>query len=386
VQIEQEGFEISEARLGKATWNLETPAVTDLLTKIRSNGIPLKEFAKLKPLYGIKTGFNEAFLIPEETRNRLVVEDPSSEQIVRPYLRGQDIGRWIPEWQRLWMIFTRRGTDINQYPAVKNYLLTFKEQLTPKPSDWSGVLWPGRKAGNYKWFEVQDPVSYWQEFLRPKLCIQRIAFHSRIAQDDSGMLLNDAAIILPTTDQWILACLNSPAMWFFSFRFFPHKKDEALAMDIPYVERLPIPRPTALAAETANRLVSQVIAAQKKLQSCRASLLDWLRVEYAIEKPSNKLLAATDLDSDTWVAEVKRIRGKKQPLSSAGLHALRDEYTRTIEPARALAAETLNLERTLSDLVNQAYALTPAEIALMWQTAPPRMPIPQPFLSSRMPE
>ena len=47
-------------------------------------------------------------------------------------------------------------------------------------------------------------------------------------------------------------------------------------------------------------------------------------------------------------------------------------------PARARAAETLNLERTFSDLVNQAYALTPAEIALMWQTAPPRMPIPRP--------
>jgi hypothetical protein len=97
-------------------------------------------------------------------------------------------------------------------------------------------------------------------------------------------------------------------------------------------------------------------------------------VEYAIERPSNKLLAATDLDSDTWVAEVKRIRGKKQPLTAAGVHALRDEYTRTIEPARTLAAETLTLERTLSDLVNQAYALTPAEIALMWQTAPPHMP------------
>jgi hypothetical protein len=73
---------------------------------------------------------------------------------------------------------------------------------------------------------------------------------------------------------------------------------------------------------------------------------------------------------------VQRIHGKKQPLSSAGLHALRDEYTRTIEPASARAAETLTFERTLSDLVNQAYALTPAEIALMWQTAPPRMPIP----------
>jgi hypothetical protein len=49
---------------------------------------------------------------------------------------------------------------------------------------------------------------------------------------------------------------------------------------------------------------------------------------------------------------------------------LRDEYTRSIEPARARAAETLKLERTLNDLVNQAYTLTPAEIALMWQAAP----------------
>jgi hypothetical protein len=51
-------------------------------------------------------------------------------------------------------------------------------------------------------------------------------------------------------------------------------------------------------------------------------LLDWLRVEYGIAKPSNKLLALTELDSNTWVSEVKRIRGKKQRLSSAGLHAL----------------------------------------------------------------
>ena len=109
-------------------------------------------------------------------------------------------------------------------------------------------------------------------------------------------------------------------------------------------------------------------------------MLDWLRVEYAIAKPSNKLLAATALDSDTWVAEVKRIRGKKQPLTAAGVHGLRDEYTRTIETAHALAAETLKLERTLSELVNQAYALTPAEIGLLWKTVPPRMPIPLPVV------
>ena len=59
-------------------------------------------------------------------------------------------------------------------------------------------------------------------------------------------------------------------------------------------------------------------------------------------------------------------------------HAVRDEYTRTIVPARALAAETLTLERTLSDLVNEACALTQAEVELMWRMAPPRMPIPTP--------
>ena len=57
---------------------------------------------------------------------------------------------------------------------------------------------------------------------------------------------------------------------------------------------------------------------------------------------------------------------------------MREEYTRTIAPARALAAETLNLKRTLSDLVNQAYALTPAEIELVWKAVPPRMPVPSP--------
>ena len=82
-----------------------------------------------------------------------------------------------------------------------------------------------------------------------------------------------------------------------------------------------------------------------------------------------------------YCEKVKRIRGKKQPLTATGVHALREEYICTIAPARALAAETLALERTLSDLINQAYALTPAEIALMWQTAPPRMPIPRPTTS-----
>ena len=70
--------------------------------------------------------------------------------------------------------------------------------------------------------------------------------------------------------------------------------------------------------------------------------------------------------------KAKRVMRGKMP--AAALKSLRDEHARTIEPARAQAAEALQLERQLSDLVNEAYGLTPDEVAVLWQTAPPRMP------------
>jgi hypothetical protein len=73
------------------------------------------------------------------------------------------------------------------------------------------------------------------------------------------------------------------------------------------------------------------------------------------------------------------------PLSAAGPANLRAEYARSIEPARALAAEALSLEIQVSDLVNEAYGLTPDEVALFWQTAPPRMPIASPATRRREP-
>ena len=64
---------------------------------------------------------------------------------------------------------------------------------------------------------------------------------------------------------------------------------------------------------------------------------------------------------------------------------MRNEDTRTIAPVRALAAETLNLERVLSAMISQAHGLTAAEIELVWQTAPPRMAIPPPAGSRLLP-
>ena len=68
-------------------------------------------------------------------------------------------------------------------------------------------------------------------------------------------------------------------------------------------------------------------------------MLDWLKVEHEIAQPNTKLENPIDLDSDALIAEVKKLRGKKKPLSLAGLRSLREEHERTIVPAQALARE-----------------------------------------------
>ena len=72
--------------------------------------------------------------------------------------------------------------------------------------------------------------------------------------------------------------------------------------------------------------VRRLIENASRQQQAQRTLLEWPRVEYAIEKPSNKLLAVAELDSDNRVGEEKRIRGKKRPLTATGVHALPDEY------------------------------------------------------------
>jgi hypothetical protein len=62
-------------------------------------------------------------------------------------------------------------------------------------------------------------------------------------------------------------------------------------------------------------------------------------------------------------------------LSPAGLRALRDGYAEQAAPAQQGRAEALRLERRLAELVNAAYGVTPEDVALMWESAPPRMPV-----------
>ena len=81
---------------------------------------------------------------------------------------------------------------------------------------------------------------------------------------------------------------------------------------------------------------------------------------------------------NSLIGEVKKLRGKKAPLTVADMKRLKQEHAASIVPLQALEREADGLERQVSDLVNEAFGLTPEDVRLMWETAPPRMPLAAP--------
>lgn len=111
------------------------------------------------------------------------------------------------------MIFTRRGINIKQYPAIERYLETFKTQLKPKPKEWNEKKdgkWKGRKPGSYQWFEIQDSIDYFEEFDKPKIILPDISPRGNFTFDCEGKYYSvNTTYIIPTDDKYLLGILNS---------------------------------------------------------------------------------------------------------------------------------------------------------------------------------
>lgn len=376
--VRKYGHSAPQARFTAAPWSLEASDVDDLMVKIKRAGAPLAEFVGVKPYRGVLTGLNEAFLIDMSTKERLVREDPRSAEIIKPYLRGQDIKRWLPEWDGLWMI-AAKSSENQHWPwsnakdeAERIFAQTFSSLYTHlKP--FENQLRMRQDKGRY-WWELRS-CAYYDVFEQPKLMYQEIQFHPSYCFNTSGFYSNNKAFVLPTADHYLLAVLNSPLLWWHNWRYLPHMKDEALNPAGFLIEQLPIAPPTAAIRAEVKPAVERLIAITRANQEGRRDTLDWLRTEFGVEAPGQKLEAFAALDEAAFVEEVRKRRPKSAgKLSPAALRALRDGYTEQAAPVQQRQAEALRLERRLADLVNQAYGLTPEDIDLLWRTAPPRMP------------
>ncbi|MDR6114495.1 MULTISPECIES: Eco57I restriction-modification methylase domain-containing protein [unclassified Sphingomonas] len=247
--LESAGFDMPQVALERTGWQVEPTVKRDVLARIRAAGVPLGDYVEGRFYRGILTGYNDAFVIDGATRARLIAEDEAANEIIKPYLRGRDVKRWRVEPEDLWLIFTRRGIDIDAYPSVKAHLVQYRDALEPKPSDWEPTgeetSWPGRKAGSYQWFEIQDNVAYWREFEQPKIVVPAIEKRVAYAFDGEGFYSNDKTSII-VDDRWryLLACLNSSVSWWYTQALFASRTGGFYEFKPMYVSVLPIPSAT----------------------------------------------------------------------------------------------------------------------------------------------
>jgi hypothetical protein len=364
---------IAQSEVSKEAWSLEPPAVRALMAKMKEVGRPLVEVAG-KPYRGVVTGCNEAFVISAAQRGALLREDARSAEVIFPFLRGRDLDRWVAQRSDQYMIFTRRGIDIEQYPAVKRHLEGFRAQLEPKPAGFVGD-WAGRKPGTYKWFEIQDSVDYWQDFARQKIVFPDIIWTSSFCLDQNGNFLNNTSYFIPCEDVWPLIVLNSPLMWSFLWRNAQHGKDEALRMFSQFMVTVPIAEASASTRQTATETFEEVAALTQHSQQSTRDVIDWLRDTHQIDPPGRILESFAQCDTETFLSEVKKRRPRALgTLRPAALRELKQLHEAERLPMLQRAQRIAHLEKTLSTLVNEAFHLTPEELDLLRKTAPPRTP------------
>jgi len=254
-------------------WNLGDQKVLSLLEKLKNAGTPLGEFVDHQIYYGVKTGLNEAFVIDAQTRARLIAEDPGSEKIIKPFLAGRDIKRYEQPKSERFLIFTRRGIEIDKYPAIKRYLEQFKERLEPKPAHYQGSNWPGRKQGKYAWYEIQDAVDYYAEFEKTKIIIPAIVKSASYAWDAEGFYSNDKTSIIPDAEKYLLGILNSKAVDFYLKQIASTKQNGYFEYKPVYVSQLPICHLTAEQKVLLEEQVEKVLSA--KAQTPQADTTQW---------------------------------------------------------------------------------------------------------------
>ena len=267
---------------GGDSWVILSPIEQSIKRKIEAVGTPLKDW-DIQINYGIKTGYNDAFIISTEKRNEILAnckteeERRKTEELIRPILRGRDIKRYGYEWANLWLIatFPARHYDIDKYPAVKQYLLSFAyDYLIENDNKWvadnhladfckqklaqtgqyvvingkhitddKGNKEKGRKKTSNKWFETQDSISYWDLFFQPKICWKAVGRNLTFAIVESGTFLTAPASFISAGDNnaYILAFLCSAVGRYYIYKNSDTTGAGDIMLNIQSLIKFPIP-------------------------------------------------------------------------------------------------------------------------------------------------
>jgi hypothetical protein len=344
------GKTMPRARLTGGSWQFEDEALARLRDKITKGRRTLGEVYGA-PLYGIKTGLNDAFIIDNETRDRLVALDPNSAELLKPFLKGENIKRWRVEPEGLWLINTPRGkVDIERYPAIRDWLLPFKDRLEAR-------------ATQQEWWELQQAqLAYHAPLAAPKIVWPHFQLSAAFSLDRTGQFLNNKCFFFPSEDAKLLAFLNSNLCWWTLTAISRIKRGGYIEAEAQYVEILPFPdlesRPAiAHAAILAYELTDRV------MEVSHAFLARLPDLGGTGAKISRKLEHFHKLDFAAFRNEVKRALNAEIPVKERGQwEAFHADASSEIG---RLTTEIEQSKREIDAIVYEAFNLTPNEISLL---------------------
>ena len=295
-------FTTSHERLSPEAWSLKSDAEATVFAKVMKAGKPLGEYVERRFFRGVTSGLNDAFIIDTETKRKLISKDKRSAELIHPLLGGEDIRRYIFHETDQWLIFTRRGVDIEKYPAIRAHLEQWKEDLMPKRDKKSKR---GRKPGRYEWYEIQDDVAYYEVFDGPKIIFPDICKGPRFSLDAGGHYLANTAYCLGTDDRYLLGVLNSQLFWFaisnISIPFGIRAGEYRYRLIYQYMEKVPVrvinfsDKSDKSAHDRMVKLVEQMLELHRKLAGARTP-----QEKTALERQ----IAATDSQIDRLVYDL----------------------------------------------------------------------------------
>lgn len=352
--LEEQAPTYPQASLGVGSWQLEGDARAAVRRKIIGSHPTLKEVYGA-PLYGIKTGLNEAFVIDQATRDRLVKEDPKAAAIIKPFVEGNELHKWHTRPQRQHLIYIPKGQlDIEQYPSIKAHLLPFKAALE-------------KRATKQEWFELQQAqLAYKPYFEAPKISYGHFAVRPLFSVDRTGFFSNDKSYLIPAADWYLLALLNSRALWFIIQGMAPPVRGGFYECRVQYIETLPIPPATAAQKAALATLAEQcqmAAEARYKAEQEVVRRIPDLAPTPATAKLTKKLQAWHELDFAAFAKEVEKTFKQPIPLKERNdWQAFLAEHRAVIE---ARSAEIKQLEAEIDQRVYGLFGVTTNDIKVV---------------------
>jgi adenine-specific DNA-methyltransferase len=244
---------LPDEAFGEDFWSLGDVQVNRILEKMKEVGVPLGEYIEGKIYYGIKTGYNKAFIIDEAKRKELIGLDPKSAEIIFPFAIGDDVRNYHVRQSYRYIILTKIGIDISRYPAVFNHMKTYQKELEAR---WD--------KGEH-WWQLRA-CAYYDAFNKPKIVYPDIAKESRFTYVEGPMYFGNTCYFIPSEDKVLLGLLNSRLIWFYYSKMASVLGDPAKGGRLRWfsqdVMKIPIPAYNNRGQKIEN-LVNKILESKK---------------------------------------------------------------------------------------------------------------------------